>query len=189
MELFSSIDLTSLSEDELIVVNDVRSALYRLAHLVDEMRETLNLFNHCLELSPRAPEVFDNVEAASKRADAWRKYGRWKEIPCKNGALIIYDFYKVMQTMNLLYRGSPKLVDSVDSKILKESNNMFGKFFPDFGLLRNAAAHQGEHSVTAADIANEGVTNLEVAGIKFSDGLTSLSGTLGSVDKGDSQTA
>lgn len=178
MDEAPNFDFADIPHDEREATNDVQKGLHRLGMLVGEMRSAYELAEHTKSLMENPPAEFDGVEGISRRGGLWRKYGAWENMANKIGSLTIYDFYKVMRTTDTAYRQSPWLTGIVNQDLLKESNIMFDKGFPNWATLRNAAGHSGEHVVTAQDFKRDAAHD----GVNFQgivlNGAIAISGSL-----------
>jgi len=139
MDLY--IDHNSLPEEERKASRVVEENLRALLDLVEDFRSTLDLFNHVntLEPDPAAPH----------------RRGRWSEIAGRNGALVVYGFWQVMEAINALK--APTLWQRADVQERRTGDSLFTARFPQIAAIRISAAHPGELSATPQERKKHGL--------------------------------
>lgn len=163
-------DFHTLQEGERLCATALSLNLSRLKSLCDQLQSSNDLFDHTSRLLSR-PSFLE-------REAAWRQFGRWQNIAARNGALVIYDFSQVSQAIGALAAKCPTLFGKLDRDSAKKANTMFNRAFPDFGAVRQAAAHAGEHGAYPADLENDIARDgIDIQGIN-SNVPTMVSGTL-----------
>lgn len=137
--------VTALPEEEQEAAWFIQLNLGKMASEAEEFRSSYRLFEYCSDNMIPFTSAVTPVNNRD-RVDWNILLGNWQLIAARNGALVIYDIYRIYQELGSLRANCPSLFRYVVDKDFGKFGRRFEIEFPGFAKLRNAAAHKGEHA-------------------------------------------
>jgi hypothetical protein len=136
-----------------------RSAAVLLGHATSSLDLAVHKFAQALALADycdaqRAPHHQYLEQVRLRDLDDWsryhqaleasRQYINWKQLAADAGAITIYNYHELIQTVDGLIGQVPTAKERVDRELLKRGRSAFYGAFPDYIHVRFAVAHAGK---------------------------------------------
>lgn len=109
-----------------------------LERYADNFANDIRLFEYAAQ---RGLEVFLGKSPAEEPSF---NIANWMFIACRDGAMQIYHFGKILDTLNTRLRKCPTLASHVDGNAIKQANRIFKSTFKDHEGVRHSVGHQAE---------------------------------------------
>ena len=117
---------------------------------------------------------FEEFQGKLTNEEMMRNISSWLFIACRDGAMQIFHFGKILNTLNTRLSKCPTLASHINSKELKLANSAFRSTFKDHEGVRHSVGHQGE--VTLEPERNAGNTALMIDCLADRQYMTSYEG-------------
>lgn len=157
-------DPRKIPDEDHATVEDIRQSLEAMRAIVREFAASLDLYQFTYQVmtghlvnadringavaqampsgvpSDVIQQLDDHVSAVHN-ADQTKS---WQRVAARAGAILPYGWSQVSQDIGLHLKKVQSSRDMIDLQGRSEALKLFSKTFPDFGDIRNAAAHHGE---------------------------------------------
>jgi hypothetical protein len=111
-----------------------------LYHIVDTFGAAVALYDYCENLMIHAGPMAE----LPLHADHNILLSQWELMAARMGAISIYEFHEVCQSIDALTASCPSIEPFIDKASIKSANKLFHSHFKNFATIRAQAAHGTE---------------------------------------------
>lgn len=158
------LSIHALPEQEKEHARFVQHNLFYLENMIDSLSSSIKLYQW----------ASNNAREQKDRSDASLLFA-WSLIGARAGALYIYGFHKSSHELNGQLSKCPSLFPLMDRQKFGASMKKFDENFPNFALVRLAAAHPAELYNTPKKVKGHAFNSgIDTESIKIEEGASTI---------------